>query len=80
MIFKEQRIITNKDYSICGEKNSYVSLSDRLTQGIIEFFSNVVLEFDAVSVFSENPYIIPRDYGISEDGINMYDDFPFFEN
>lgn len=80
LILNEQRIIANKGHSICKEKNGYVSLSDRLTQGVIEFFGNVVLEFDAVTLFSKNPHIIPRDYGISEDEINRYDDFPFFEN
>ena len=80
MILKEQRIIANKGHSICREKNGYVSLSDRLTQGIIEFFGNIVVEFDAVRIFSKNPHIIPRNYGISEDEINRYDDFPFFEN
>jgi len=80
LILKEQKLIANKGESICKEKNGYVSLSDRLTQGVIEFFGNVVFEFDAVTLFSKNPHIIPRDYGISEDEINRYDDFPFFEN
>jgi len=79
-ILKEQKIIANKGESICKEKNRLVSLSDRLTKGIVEFFGNVVFEFDAVSIYMKNKSIIPRDYGISEDDIDKYDELPFFEN
>ncbi len=37
LILKEQKIIANKGESICREKNGVVSLSDRITKGIIEF-------------------------------------------
>lgn len=50
-ILKEQKIIANKGFSICKEKNNIVSLSDRITKGIVEFFGNVVFEFDAVSLY-----------------------------
>ncbi|RLC65475.1 MAG: hypothetical protein DRI01_00775 [Chloroflexi bacterium] len=57
-----------------------VSLSDRITKGIVEFFGNVVFEFDAVSLYRKNRMIAPRDYGISEDDIDKYDELPFSEN
>lgn len=80
LILKEQKIIANKGNSICQSKNGLVSMSDRITKGIIEFFGNVVFEFDAVSLYRKNKLITPRDYGISEDDINKYDELPFFEN
>jgi len=80
LILKEQKIIANKGNSICQSKNGLVSLSDRITKGIIEFFGNVVFEFDAVSLYRKNKLITPRDYGISEDDIDKYDELPFFEN
>jgi len=80
LICKEHIIIANKGKSICKDKNGLVSLSDRITKGIVEFFGNVVFEFNSVSLYIKNKSIIPRDYGISEDDIDKYDDLPFFEN
>jgi len=80
LILKEQKITANKGESICREKNGVVSLSDRITKGIIEFFGNVTFEFDALSLYEKNKSIVPRDYGISEDDIKRYDELPFFEN
>ena len=80
LILKEQKIIANEGRSICKENNGVVSLSDKITKGIIEFFGNVVFEFDAVSLHRKNKSIAPRDYGISEDDIVKYDELPFFEN
>jgi len=80
LILEEQRIIANKGNSICQSKNGFISLSDRITKGIVEFFGNVVFEFDAVSLYRRNNLIAPRDYGISEDDIAKYDELPFFEN
>ena len=79
LILKEQKLIANKGESICKEKNGYVSLSDRLTQGVIEFFGNVVFEFDAVSLYIKNKLITPKNYGSSSD-ITKYDEMPLFEN
>lgn len=79
-ILVEQKIIANKEDSICKEKNGFVSLSDRITKGIVEFFGNVVFEFDAVSLYKKNKLIAPRNYGISEDDIEKHDELPFFEN
>jgi len=79
-MLKEEKIIANKGNSICKEKNGLVSLSDRLTKGIIEFFGNVVFEFNALSLYMKNKSIIPRDYRISEDEVDKYDELPFFEN
>ena len=79
-ILTKQKFIANKGQSICKENNRVVSLSDRVTKGIIEFFGSVILEFDAVSLYSKNKLIAPRDYGISEDDIDKYDELPFFEN
>jgi hypothetical protein len=78
-ILKGKRIIANKGESICKEKNGLVSLSDRITKGIIEFFGNVVLEFDAVSIYRKNRSIAPRNYGSSSD-IRKYAEVPLFEN
>jgi hypothetical protein len=80
LILKEQKIIANEGQSVCKENNGVVSLSDKITKGIIEFFGNVVFEFDAVSLHRKNKSIAPRDYGISEDDIVKYDELPFFEN
>lgn len=80
LILKEQKIIANEGQSICKENNGVVSLSDKITKGIIEFFGNVVFEFDAVSLHTKNKSIAPKDYGISEDDIVKYDELPFFEN
>jgi len=79
LILKEQKIIANKGKSICKEDNELVSLSDRITKGIDEFFGNVVFEFDAVSLYSKNKLIAPRKYGSSSD-IRKYDEAPLFEN
>lgn len=79
-ILQGEKIIANKGYSICQSKNGFVSLSDRITRGIIEFFGNVTFEFDALSLYEKNKLIAPRDYGISEDNIKRYDELPFFEN
>lgn len=78
-ILKEQRIVANKGDSICKEKNGLVSLSDRITKGIIEFFGNVVFKFDAVSIYTKNKLIAPRNYGSSSD-ISKYDEVSLFEN
>lgn len=80
LILKEQKIIANEGQSICKENNGVVSLSDKITKGIIEFFGNVVFEFDAVSLHRKNKSIAPKDYGISEDDVVKYDELPFFEN
>lgn len=78
-ILKEQKIIANKGFSICKEQNNIVSLSDRITKGIVEFFGNVVFEFDAVSLYIKNKLITPKNYGSSSD-IKKYDEVPLFEN
>lgn len=78
-ILKDRKIIANKGESICKEENGLVSLSDRITKGIIEFFGNVVFEFDAVSLYVKNELIAPRNYGSSSD-IRKYDEVPLFEN
>ncbi len=80
LIISEQKVSANKDNSICRSKNISVSLSDRLTKGIVEFFGNVVFEFDALSLYQRNTLIAPRNYGVAEDDINRYDELPFFEN
>jgi hypothetical protein len=79
LILKEQKTIANKGESICKEKNGLVSLSDRVSKGIVEFFGNVVFEFDAVSLYSKNTLIAPKNYGSSSD-IRKYDEVPLFEN
>lgn len=79
LILKDQKIIANKGESICKDKNGLVSLSDRITKGIIEFFGNVVFEFDAVSIYGKNRLIAPKDYGSSSD-IRKYDEVPLSEN
>jgi hypothetical protein len=79
LILKEQKTIANKGKSICKEKNGLVSLSDRVSKGIVEFFGNVVFEFDAVSLYSKNTLIAPKNYGSSSD-IRKYDEVPLFEN
>ena len=79
LILKEQKIVANKGNSICEEKNGLISLSDRITKGIVEFFSNVVFEFDAVSLYTKNKLIAPKKYGSSSD-IRKYDEVPLFEN
>lgn len=78
-ILKVQKIIANKGESICKDKNGLVSLSDRITKGIVEFFGNVVFEFDAVSIYEKNRLIAPKDYGSSSD-IRKYDEVPLSEN
>jgi len=78
-ILKEQKITANKGESICKGKNGLVSLSDRITKGITEFFGNVIFEFDAVSLYGKNNAIAPKDYGNSSD-IRKYDEVPLFEN
>lgn len=80
LIISEQKVSANKANSICRSKNGSVSLSDRITKGIVEFFGNVVFEFDALSLYGKNPSIAPRDYAIAEDDIERYDELPFFEN
>jgi len=79
LILKEQEIIANKGNSICEEKNGLISLSDRITKGIVEFFGNVVFEFDAVSLYTKNKLTVPKKYGSSSD-IRKYDEVPLFEN
>ena len=79
LLLKEQKIIANKGESICKEKNGLISLSDRITKGIVEFFGNVVFEFDAVSLYTKNKLIAPKKYGSSSD-IRKYDEVPLFEN
>jgi len=79
LILKEQKFIANKGESICKEKNGLVSLSDRITKGIVEFFGNVVFEFDAVSIYRKNKLIAPKNYGSSSD-TKKYDEVPLFEN
>ena len=78
-ILDGQKIVANKGQSICKEDNGVVSLSDRITKGITQFFGNVVFEFDAVSLYVENTLIAPRNYGSSSD-IRKYDEVPLFEN
>ena len=80
LIISERNISVNKGNSICQSRDGFVSLSDRITRGIIEFFGNVVFEFNALSLYEKNLSIAPRDYGIAEDDIESYDELPFFEN
>ena len=79
-LIREQKLIANKGKSICQSRSGFVSLSDRVTQGIIEFFGNVVFEFDALFLYTKNGLIAPRDYQIAEDDIARYDELPLFEN
>jgi len=79
LILEEQKIIANKGESICKEKNGLVSLSDRITKGIVEFFGNVVFEFNAVSIYRKNKSITPKSCG-SSSNIRRYDEVPLFEN
>lgn len=78
-VLKEQRVTANKGESICKEENGLVSLSDRMTKGTVEFFGNVVFEFDAVSLYWKNKLLAPKNYGSSSD-IKKYDEVPLFEN
>jgi hypothetical protein len=78
-ILKEKRVVANKGQSLCKEKNGLVSLSDRITKGNVEFFGNVIFEFDALSLFLKNKSIAPKKYGSSKN-INDYDETPLFEN
>ena len=80
LIINERKLSANKGNSICQSRNCLLSLSDRITRGIIEFFGNVVFEFDALSLYEKNVSIAPRDYGIAEHDIESYDELPFFEN
>jgi len=80
LILKEQKIIANKGDSICKTKNGFISLSDRITQGIVAFFGNVIFEFDAVSLYRKNKSIAPKNYGSSSDIRKYYDEVPLFEN
>lgn len=77
-IIKEQRIIANKGESICKAKNGLVSLSDRMTKGIVEFFGNIVFEFDAVSLYRKNKLLAPQHWGSNIK--KLYDEVPLFEN
>jgi len=79
LILKDQKIIANKGESICKDKDGLVSLSDRITKGIVEFFGNVVFEFDAISIYRKNMSITPKDYGSSSD-IRKYNEVPLSEN
>ncbi|PIU28239.1 MAG: hypothetical protein COT09_05605, partial [Candidatus Hydromicrobium americanum] len=79
LILMDQKIIANRGKSICKEKNGLVSLSDRITKGIVEFFGSVIFELDAVSIYRKNRLIAPRNYGSSSD-IRKYDEVPLFEN
>ena len=80
LILKEQKIIANKGDSICKTKNGFISLSDRITQGIFAFFRNVIFKFDAVSLYRKNKSIAPKNYGSSSDIRKYYDEGPLFEN
>jgi hypothetical protein len=80
LILKEQKIIANKGDSICKTKNGFISLSDRITQGIVAFFRNVIFEFDAVSLYRKNKSIAPKNQGSSSDIRKYYDEVPLFEN
>lgn len=79
LILIDQKIIANKGESICREENRLVSLSDRITRGIVEFCGNVVFEFDAISIYIKNKLIVPKNYGSSQD-ISKYEEAPLFEN
>jgi len=79
LILIDQKIIANKGESICREENRLVSLSDRITRGIVEFCGNVVFEFDAISIYIKNKLIVPKNYGSSQD-ISKYEEKPLFEN
>lgn len=79
LILKDQKIIANKGESICKDKNGLVFLSDRITKGIVEFFGNVVFEFDALPIYRKNRLIAPKNYG-SSSNIRKYDEVPLFEN
>ena len=80
LIIRGRKLSANKGGSICQSRNGFVSLADRITQGLIEFFGNVVFEFDALSLYARSQLIAPRDYKIAEDDIERYDELPFFEN
>lgn len=79
-IISERRLTANRGVSVCRSENSVVSLSDRVTKGILEFFGGVILEFDAPSLYSKNVRIVPKDYRVGEDDVGRYDELPFFEN
>lgn len=64
---------------MCKEEKETVSLSDRLTKGIVEFFGNVVFEFDALSLYKKNRLIMPTKYG-SSSNIEKYGGVPLFKN
>ncbi|MEW6674862.1 MAG: hypothetical protein AB1348_02410 [Nitrospirota bacterium] len=80
LILKDQKIIANKGKSICEAKNGLVSLSDRITKGIAEFFGNVIFEFDAVSLYVKNKLIAPKNYWNPYNFKKLYDEVPLFEN
>jgi len=80
LILKEQKIIANKGDSICKTKNGFISLPDRITQGIVAFFGNVIFEFNAVSLYRKNKSVAPKNYGSSSDIRKYYDEVPLFEN
>jgi len=79
LILKEQKVIAYRGESICKEKNGLVSLLDRITKGILEFFGNVVFEFHAVSLYEKNRSLAPKNYGSSSD-TKKYEEAPLFEN
>jgi len=79
-IISERKVSANKGNSVCQSSNGFVSLSDRITRGIVEFFGNVIFEFDALSLYDQNPSLAPRDYAIAENDVERYDELPFFEN
>src|SRR3989339_752548 len=78
-ILKDQKIVANKGKSICKTNNGIVSLSDRINKGIVEFFGNVVFEFDAIMLFNKNRSIIPKIYGSLTNINKLYDERPLFE-
>lgn len=77
-ILKQQTIVANKGESICGAKNGLVSLSDRITKGIVEFFGNVTFKFDAIGLYKRNKAISPKNYGSNIR--KLYEEIPLFEN
>jgi len=79
-ILTDEALIANKGWSICRNPDTFVCLAERMTQGLVEFCGQVVLEFDGSRLYSRNPHLAPRDYGLSEEDVSRYKDSPFFEH
>jgi len=79
-ILADGALIPNKGYSICCNPEERVCLSDRMTQGLVEFCGNVIFEFSAVRTYEKNQFVAPRDYLVGEDDFARREEIPFFEN